>query len=1083
MKSVLLAAALCLAAAGGLAQTAQSDPGAHLVLRYGGVRIVTGDSLLLMDGSYKAIVDALRDPKTERTATSETARFATPLSQVVRTVTQQGDVVEVRYVIDLKPEPRGRFVELNLAVPAAVAATFESHGKSHDALRSAEELTVPSLLGELRFDVRGSTSPWSFDDMRRAEWSKAFRLRFAPGYDPAKGLQATAVLRFQPAPTRAAAWTDLDVAAAGNRGLRDDVADDGQGGWTDQGANDLRCFKPGRYTFSGVPLRVGEQVAVLRGGERPKFPAASPAVPVGAKVARLYLLHTCAWSAGHREPIAEYVVDYADGQTAVVPVRYGVEVCDWWGAAEAIEARLAWSGDNGQATVGLHLARWSNPRPDVAVKTVTMRSRQTAAVPVWLGATALLAGAAPAEQTQYLDAAWSERREPTVNTADWFACPIAWRDGIEPGSALDVSALNEAPAGKQGFLKVKGGHFVFERGDDRPVRFWGTNAALYGPFPEQSDAPGIARCLARQGVNMVRLHLYAVYENTMIAKDGSLDAAALDRFEFYIAQLKAQGIYCYMDLNDGMFYDRLVGRKLPVGNEPLKMVSLFNRELIDAQKKLARDLFSHRNPHTGLRLCDDPAIALYEITNENSMTMGWGALSKRVPEPYYSELRGLWTAWLQRQGKPARDLPTTLGEQGADDDSRRFGAELQRRYLEEMRECFRQIGVKAPISGTNITFTLGDLWASENMDYTGDHGYADHPNVGVRPMTFANLPTVTAPAHTVRMIPTFARGKVAGKPLVAGEWNWCFPNDYRCEGMPQMSAYSAYQDWDALLFYCATGSFDGGRWERFRQSPNILIHSQQTDPATWGLSQISALLYRRGDVRVAQQTVRLAYGPSEVWSNRTPLSRLPFLPAVARVEAELVPQAPTGWLTELGATAAPAELFSAVTKRLQISGCSDDRVTSDTGEIVREPALGILRVDTPRTQMASGFLAKVDEVALGNLSVSCGTRFATVALSSLDGQPLERSGRMLLTAVANARNTGQQSENRRLLDGGKVPVIAEPVQATLRLKARQPEQLRVHQLDPLTGRRLATVATKVDGQRAQFAIGQANRTIYYEVVR
>ncbi|HMM34307.1 MAG TPA: hypothetical protein PKA62_06175, partial [Thermoanaerobaculia bacterium] len=51
--------------------------------------------------------------------------------------------------------------------------------------------------------------------------------------------------------------------------------------------------------------------------------------------------------------------------------------------------------------------------------------------------------------------------------------------------------------GDKGFLTVKEGHFVFAQGDGRPVRFWGTNPALYGPYPEKADAPGIAACLAR----------------------------------------------------------------------------------------------------------------------------------------------------------------------------------------------------------------------------------------------------------------------------------------------------------------------------------------------------------------------------------------------------------------------------------------------------------------------------------------------------------------------------------------------------------------------------------------------------------
>ena len=1066
------------------------EPHGGLVVRVGDVPVLAGDSLLLMDEAWKPLDTVMRaTARLERRESTTIARYETPLTTLAKTVTSGPEGVEARWEFKMKPDARGRQVELCIALPSAVLADFPASGKTHDAIRSQEEIRVSSFLGELVFDVRGSSAPWSLDDMRKVEWAKAFRLRFAPAYDPAKGLDAVAVLRVKALPTRSPAFVPLDVAGAGNRGLSDQAADDGQGGWTDQGANDLRVFAPGARTFRGIPFRVGEKVLLLRGKERPAFPVEGAPLPVNSKLARLYLLQTAAWSADFCQPIAEYVLTYADGKTERIPVRYGVDVNDWWGASEPLEARLAWSGDNGSNTVGLYLMRWENPRPDVEVRSLQARSRESASVPVLLAATGIVPGALAPEQVALLDTAFTQQSEADVRTDGWFPAPIAWHDGIEAGSALDVSFLNDAPAGKHGFLRVREGRFVFEKQAAQPVRFWGTNAALFGPFPAKEDAPGIAACLARQGVNMVRLHLYAVYENTLIAPDGSLDAGALDRFCYFIAQLGSQGIYSYMDLNDGMFYDRLVGKKLPAGNDKLKVASLFNRDLIEAQKKLARLLFTHVNPYTGLRLCDDPAIALWEVTNENSLTMGWGTamgwgtLKARLPEPYYAELRGLWRDWLRARGETEPDLPDTLGGEGSDPLSRRFAAELQRRYLEEMRDHLRALGVKAPICGTNITFTPGDLWASQGMDYTNDHNYWDHPNVSARPMTYSNRPAVKSAPWSLPMIPTFARTKVRGKPVVASEWNYCFPNDYRCEGLPTMAAYAAYQDWDGLLFYCATGSFDAGRWERFHTAPKILVHSQQTDPATWGLSQVCALLYRRGDVRVGRRVVPLRIDDTALWENRTPLGRVPFLPALARVETELGAGKQAAWLEPADATKKPEEVYRDVLAALKDRQSSDRRIVNDTGEIARDAEDGILTVDTPRAQMASGFLSRPAEVKLGNVAITCETRFATVALASLDGKPIAQSRRMLLVAVANARNTGQKCSARRLESVGDAPVLAEPVAARLSLRLDAPAGVRVYSLDTLTGKRLAPVPAKVEGPALTLRIGPEAKTIYYEVTR
>ena len=1063
-----------------VAQSAEVTSSGALVVKYGGVPFLTGDSLLLMDSGYKGIDASSRGPgRTTRVGDVTTTEYTSPLCQLTRTVTQRPDGVNIKYHFRYQPDPRGKYLELTIKIPTAVLDDYPGTTSTHDVQKSNEQLELPSFLGTITCDVRSSTAPWSLDDLRKTEWAQCFRLRFAPSYDPANGLEATAVLDLTAKPSESKAFVALDVTGVGNRALRDEVAGDSQGGWTDQGDNDLRVFTPGRQTFLGLPVQTGDKAVILKGELLPKLPAESAAVTVGSQLSRLYLLHTSAWPAEFRQRLGEYVVTYADGQTATVPIQSGVDVSDWWGASEPLAARAVWTGNNGHATVGLYLCRWNNPRPEQEIASVQLRSTNTSAVPIWLGATGLKVDGLTAGQLALLDDAWKARSQPNISTEGWIPAPIAWNDGITPGSALDVSFLNEKPAGKHGFLKVADGKFQFA-GQGKPVRFWGTNAALYGPYPPKEDAPGIARCLARQGVNLVRLHLYAVYDNTMIAPDGNLDPVALDQFCWFIAQLKEYGVYSYLDLNDGMQFERLVGHKLPGTSGNQKMASLFNPELLAAQQKLARMLFTQVNPYTQLKLVDDPAIALYEITNENSLTMAWGDLKQRLGDPYYGQLEQLWHTWLKDHGKEVVPLPSSLGT--GSDDSRRFGAELQQQYYTKMWKLFRELGVKAPICGTNITFTLGDLWASEDLDYTNDHGYFDHPNVGARPMTYNNRQAVNSAAWSLPMIPTFARGKVAGKPLVCSEWNYCFPNDYRCEGLPQFTAYSAYQDWDGLLFYCATGSFDGGRWQRFHDNPGILVHSQQCDPATWGQSQACALLYRRGDVQPGKRVVRLHHTDADVWADRSPLGRLPFLPAVARVESDLGPGDDP--LEEAAAAdAQPGERYAAALKVVGDTQSTETRVVSDTGELVRDASTGIFTVDTPLNQMASGFLSQQAELPLADLRIACATRFASLSLSSLDGRPLRQSQRMLLTAVANARNETTKIDGPRLLDMGKAPVLAEPVTAKLALMADRPGELVVYPLDTLTGERREALAAKVVDGALTWSIGPSQATIYYELAR
>ena len=1068
----------------GWAQTGKLGSAGKLTVSYAGADVFAGDSFLLMDEEWKKI-ESNRETESvvKHVAGKSTAEYTGRLITLTKTMVKRAEGVDVTWDLAIEPEPKGKHFELCVSIPAVYFAHLPRTEGTHDVQRSAEKLELSSLVGTFELDVSGSSHPWSFDDLRSVAWSKKFRLRFAPPYDSAKGLNARAVIRFRGAPSAHPAFVPLDVSSVGNRGLTDETDNDGKGGWTDQGSNDLRMLKPGRIAAQAIPFTVAEPVVVLRGAERPAFPATCDEIPVGMAVERIGFLHTAAWGAERGAAVAEYVIRYSDGKEAVVPVRYGLEVNDWWSVRAPTRARIAWTGANGETEVALYAMQWKNPAPDRPVASLRMRSMNTGCVPILLAATAVEAGALDTVQTAELGRVFASRPDRSgVSLKEWIPCPIAWNDGIKPGTALDVSFLNDAPAGRHGFLRAKGGNFVFADGDGKSQRFWATNAALHGPYPPKEDAPGIARCLARQGVNLVRMHLYAVYDGTLIAPDGSADPVALDKMEFFIHQLKQNGIYTYMDLNDGMLFDRLVGHRLP-DVKKAKLAAIFNRELIEATKKLARMLFTHKSPYTGLRMCDDPAICMYEITNENSVTMSWGSLRTRLCEPWISELEGLWKAWLREHGKPERELPGSLGT--SDPDGRRFAAELQKAYLDEMKQFLLDLGVNAPICGTNITFTLGDLWASSNMDYTNDHAYWDHTGKLGKYRTYHNKSVVLSPAWHAGTLPNFARAKLVGRPTVASEWNYVYPNHHRCEGLPYMTAYSAYQDWDAPMFYCATGSFNGGRWEHFHENPGILVHTQQTDPATWGLSQICALLYRRRDVAVGRRKLVIRYGPNQVWENRSVLSRLRFLPAIARVETELVEDDVAEWpLSEPAEDATPEQNYLEALKRLGDTRSSLTRAVSDTGELRRDAAEGVFLVDTPRTQIACGHINRLVDAddRLSSLAINSPTPFATIALSSLDGKPLATSTRMLLTAVGNARNADAVIEDLVIKDmGRKGPVLAEPVQAKLTLKRRNGTRLRVFPLNTLTGERKQELNARAAADALTFDIGRDHGTIYYEI--
>jgi len=1050
----------------------------------GGLPFIVGESLLLMDAAWKTV-----SAPTSAKITASTSPTGVALAEwsdrggtLTRQITQSKEgVVTVRWEFEFPKGLKAKNMELTLNIPRAALDRLPAAGKGADLVKFGPAAALETLGGRVTLDPNGSTLPWKLQDMREVAWSKQFRLIFSSEYDPEKGLKATAVLSFSVAPAKHPAFQTLTLAPAASRPFMDKQGE----GWTGQGSgNDLRSLKPGLLVLSGIPFEITGSAVLLKAGHTPTFPAASGAMAPAAPVAceALYALIATAWGAAFDQGVAGLRVAYADGSVQAVPVRYGRDVNDWWNAKPPTDAKLGWVGANGSSTIGLCLMRVTNLDPAKAIASVELVSSNTEATPILVALTLVKAKGLSGAEAAAVNAAFLRRATQKVDTASWFECPLQWRGGILPGSALDFSALNDKPAGKLGFLRRVGPRFEFEKAPGKGVRFWGINYALHGPYPDKDLAAGIAAGAAAQGVNLVRLHLYAAGDR-LVASNGQLNPDLLDRMEFLIAELEKNGIYIFMDLNDGMPYEALAGIA-STKNDSLKVASLFNADLRRGTKRLATDLFTHVNPYTGKSLARDPAVAMFEIVNECSMFFDWGSLEKNVPEPYRGELRKLWGDWLAAHGHAARGLPEHFK---VDAVARTFAEELQTRYLQEMAAHLKSLGVRAPIGGDNITFALGELraTAAAKLDFLGEHSYYDHPGVGSRPMTYADNRALVQPVFHLPMLGELAKGSVKGWPLVAGEWNFCFPNDYRCEGIPYAAAYAAYQDWDGMVFYCATGSFDGGRWARFTNAPGILIHSQQTDPATWGLAQVGAALFRRGDLAVAKRDLELVLPDSAIDENLPTAKKLPFLPALGRYRLSFSgPSGAANWLGELVKSDLSAE--EAYKKVLEKTGDREsgaERVVSDTREIRRYPKPGLLLIDTPKTQSISGRLCDLPLTRdrLSSVSVSSPMTWASVNVVSLDGNPIRASTRLLLVAVGNARNKDSRvdADAGLIHQMGSGPVIAEPVLANLTLAA--PAEAQVWALHPLTGARMARVAaTRVD-EGLRIALDGSAKSIYFEV--
>ena len=239
-----------------------------------------------------------------------------------------------------------------------------------------------------------------------------------------------------------------------------------------------------------------------------------------------------------------------------------------------------------------------------------------------------------------------------------------------PDNVTNVSAWLPKPAGASGVVRVADGRFATEAG---PIRFWGTNLCSDACFPSHEDAEKVAARMARFGINCVRMH---DMDNSAIwgknADKTIINPEQLEKLDYLIYQLKQQGIYTNINLH----VSRTLGDKegFPFADQRPqydKGIGNFEPRMIELQKKYARDLLTHVNPYTKTAYCEEPAIAMVEISNEDSLCDIWtrGDLDD-LPDPYAATLRKLWNVWLVEKYGTTDKLklawyagPSPLGEE------------------------------------------------------------------------------------------------------------------------------------------------------------------------------------------------------------------------------------------------------------------------------------------------------------------------------------------------------------------------------------------------------------------------------------
>lgn len=163
--------------------------------------------------------------------------------------------------------------------------------------------------------------------------------------------------------------------------------------------NDMRRVPRGEQTFGGVKFTVGPRSLQLGSGLLPEAPEKIEAIPVGKRVARMYVLHGTQFS-GPIHNVADgtaigwYRVVYEDQTEQSVAVVAGEDVGSWFAEDSDPPSRGAkvWEGKNRiadwtKSSVRLFASGWTNPHPAKKVARIDYLAAGTQAAPFCLAIT------------------------------------------------------------------------------------------------------------------------------------------------------------------------------------------------------------------------------------------------------------------------------------------------------------------------------------------------------------------------------------------------------------------------------------------------------------------------------------------------------------------------------------------------------------------------------------------------------------------------------------------------------------------------------------------------------------------------
>ena len=418
-----------------------------------------------------------------------------------------------------------------------------------------------------------------------------------------------------------------------------------------------------------------------------------------------------------------------------------------------------------------------------------------------------------------------------------------------------------------------------------------------------------------------------------------------------------------------------------------------------------------------------------------------------------------------------------IGTREARRDWLRFLRDLEYNYYDTMVAYIRtNCGYNGLIFGTIMACSPATV--QSRLDSIDGHAYWQHPQFPGAAWDPVNWfqPNVSM-VNTLgddNTLAGLARQRVRGKPFTVTEYEHPAPNYHGAEAPLLLAAYAGLQDWDGLWLFAYGPGNDMLPMGYVRSYFEIAQH-----PTKMANLLLAANLFRRGDVRPAQQEYTMALTPdreldllqsSGAWNlfSSSQLGVPGQLAFVSRLDTSVGTNA--GGLTNPPAAPPGADLVS------------------DTGELrwnLSQPGAGVVTVDTDRTKAVIGFTDHQPATFEG-LAIQAGTTqlgWSTLGITVTRGEVFTNDCTTLIVAGGWWENTGQvwTDVNQDSLGNqwGQAPVLTEVVPFTYQLPVAT-NFVQAWSLDE-RGQRKAVMPVTGDASSTTLTINTNAGSIWYEL--